>query len=165
MSDDPLNLDEWRIKDLPPQPETMGVKAPPKKRKPFVVKWVPVPRWWKEALRGASGSAYELALIILEEEYKLKHSPFPGEITLSEVATKMPSSTRERARLELVSLGLIEVEQNGNQAFVATKVHPLPKMGSALPENGEQGTVLSFSMSFSYKYRGGVMGGWNRDRW
>ena len=135
MSFDP---DEFRLRgDLPPMPQQPAAKVPPPMRKPFVVKWVAFPGWWIEALEGASAGAHQLALVILREEYKLKHSPFPGAITLSERVTKMPHSTRERARLELVSLGLIEVEQKGNQAFVATKVHHFPKMGSALPKNGK----------------------------
>jgi hypothetical protein len=141
-----FNPDEFRLKgDRPPMPQPKpAAKAPPPKRKPFVVKWVALPGWWIEALEGASAGAHQLALVILREEYKLKHSPFPGAITLSERVTKMTHSTRERARLELVSLGLIEVEQKGNQAFVATKVHHFPKMGNRVP--------LSTSLLCSLEY-------------
>lgn len=100
----------------------LHARAPVKrKRKSFVADFVQVPHRWKKALRGASGSAYELALTILEEQHRIEHSLFPKrELKLSKAVTKMPSGTRDRARAELASRGLILVEWKGNQATVVT---------------------------------------------
>jgi hypothetical protein len=69
---------EFPIKaaDLPAMVEKAAATP---KRKAFVTKWVKVPGAWREALRGASGSAYELALTILAREYRLTRSTFLGE--------------------------------------------------------------------------------------
>jgi hypothetical protein len=91
----------------------------PKKRKPFKAQFVMVPLRWIEALqRSKSASAYQLALVILLEAFKLEaFKRKGGEIILSSTATKMPRNTKTRAAKELADLGLIEIKLIGNQAL------------------------------------------------
>lgn len=93
--------------------------SPSRKRKPFKAQFVMVPLRWVEALqRSKSASAYQLALVILLEAFKLEAFKRKGsEITLSSTATKMPRNTKTRAAKELADLGLIEIKQIGNQAI------------------------------------------------
>jgi hypothetical protein len=91
----------------------------PRKHKPFKAQFVMVPLRWVETLqRSKSASAYQLALAILLEAFKLKAFKRKGsEITLSSTVTKMPRNTKTRAAKELAELGLIEIKQIGNQAI------------------------------------------------
>ena len=100
--------------------------TPPKQlqkreRKPFKVKWFKHPAWWIEVLREASAGAHLLASIVLAEAFRRKY--IKGDIVLSSEMTKMPPTTRKRAAKELVELGLITVEQNGNRAPTVTSIH------------------------------------------
>jgi hypothetical protein len=124
--------------------ETMNLDhlAPPRKRKrkPFKAHWVQMPRWWLEVLQdaSASGSAYQLALVVLAEEFKRRY--VGGEVVLSSEVTRMPHSTRIRAAKELVELGLISVEWDGKRAGTVSgvcfnKKTRIPKKG--LTRNGQ----------------------------
>jgi hypothetical protein len=94
---------------------------PRQKRKPFKGEWFKFPGWWVEVLRGASGPARLLAMIVLEEAFKREH--IGGDIVLSSEVTRMPQTTRRRAAKELVKLGLIAIEQIGNGAPVVTGIN------------------------------------------
>jgi hypothetical protein len=104
---------------------------PKKPRKRFRAEWVKFPRAWMTALgRSKSASTYQLALVILFGALKRKYgnSKHSGDaIVLSSATTGMPHETRRRAAYELVELGLIEIEQDGNQAIRVSKVYCLPR--------------------------------------
>lgn len=86
------------------------------KRAPFKAQFVKLPLRWAEALRRSkSVSTYRLALIILFEAFKRKHTG--GEVILSSAVVGMPRCTKMRATKELVELGLIETNQIGRQAL------------------------------------------------
>ena len=73
-------------------------------------------------LHNAGAGARLLALIILAEAFKREY--MGGDIVLSAEVTKMPPTTRRRAAKEMVELGLITVEQAGNnRAPIVTTVH------------------------------------------
>jgi hypothetical protein len=104
------------------QPDDLAAISPrpaSKRRKPFKAQWVKLPRHWVEALQQSrSVSTYQLALAILFEAFKRKY--LSGEIILSSTTTKMARNTKMRAARELVELGLIEIEQDCNQAARVT---------------------------------------------
>ena len=83
---------------------------PKRKRKPFKAIGSNSRAWWIEVLQdaSASGSAYQLALIVLAEAFKRAY--IGGDVVLSSEVTRMPHTTRKRAAKELVELGLISVE-------------------------------------------------------
>jgi hypothetical protein len=100
-------------------------------RKPFKVNWFKFPAWWVEVLHKAGAGARLLAPIILAEAFKREY--IKGDIVLSSEVTRMPRTTRKRAAEELVKLGLITVERNGNRALTVTavrRVAPQKRMGS-----------------------------------
>jgi hypothetical protein len=107
-------------------------KPPERKRKPFKVEWFKHPAWWVKALQDASASAHQLALVILAEAFRREY--IRGNIVLSAEVTEMAHSTRRRAAKELVELGLIAVEQIGNEA--PTVVHIFRRRCA---KNGVQG--------------------------
>ena len=109
--------------------ETLEPKKAPKRRKPFKVRWVKTPTEWTRRLKGKGGAAHELALYVLERDFERKHKG--GEIILSTTATGLPRQTRAHAVKVLVDLGLIEVEQHGNQAIKVTHLFFLPAGRSA----------------------------------
>jgi hypothetical protein len=109
--------------------ETLEPKKAPKKRKPFKVRWVKTPTEWIRRLKGKGGAAHELALYVLERDFECKHKG--GEIILSTTATGLPRQTRADAVKILVDLGLIAVEQHGNQAAKVTHLFFLSTKGSA----------------------------------
>ena len=96
--------------------DTINTATPArKKRKPFEVSFVKLPELWIERLRHARKvSTITLAHVILREAFKRQH--VGGEIVLSTEATGLSRQVRARAVNELRELGLIETEQNGNQA-------------------------------------------------
>lgn len=97
--------------------ETVEVPtSPQRKRPPFKAQFVKLPLRWAEALRRSkSVNTYQLALIILFEAFKRKHTG--GEVILSSAVTDMPRCSKMRATKELVELGLIETNQIGRQAL------------------------------------------------
>jgi len=102
-----------------------------RRRRPFKVNWFKFPAWWIEVLHNAGAGARLLAPIVLAEAFKREY--IKGDIVLSAVVTKMPRTTRKRAVEELVKLGLITVERNGNQALTVTSIQraaPRKRMGS-----------------------------------
>lgn len=100
--------------------DTINTATPArKKRKPFEVSFVKLPKFWIDQLRHArKRSTVTLAHVILEEAFKRQH--LGGEIVLSTKATGLSRQVRARAVNELRELGLIETEQNGNQAVRVT---------------------------------------------
>jgi hypothetical protein len=89
--------------------ETTGA-IPRTKRAPFKAQWVKLPLHWAETLRRSkSASTYQLAHVILFEDFKQKVFKRRREIVLSSSVTRMPHSTRARAANELTELGLIKV--------------------------------------------------------
>lgn len=93
-----------------------------KTRKRFKVEWVQFPQRWIEVLRQSKRvSTYQLALVVLAEDFKHKH--IWGEVVLSSATTQMPRSTRTEAVKELVRLGLIQARQEGNHAWVVSNVY------------------------------------------
>jgi hypothetical protein len=109
--------------------ETLEPKKAPKRRKPFKVRWVKTSTEWIRRLRGQGGVAHELALYVLERDFECKQKG--GEIILSTTATGLQRMTRIRAVKVLVDLGLIGVEQHGNQAAKVTHLFFLPTGNSA----------------------------------
>jgi hypothetical protein len=108
-----------------------------RKRKPFKVSWFKFPAWWIEVLHKAGAGGRLLAPIILAEAFKRDY--IKGDIVLSSEVTKMPRTTRKRAVEELVKLGLITVERNGNRALTVTaiqQVAPRKQMGSVPKTDG-----------------------------
>jgi hypothetical protein len=91
----------------------------------FRAEWVKVPVAWCAALEQTqNSSAYRLALRILREEFRRKHTG--GEIVLSAATTGMHHTTRNRAARELERLGLIELEGEGKQALRVARVYDVP---------------------------------------
>jgi hypothetical protein len=114
-----------------PMPDAPSARRKRKQRpKPFKARWIQVPRWWLDVLQNASASAHQLALIILAEEFKRQY--IWGKVVLSSEVTKMSPSTRRRAAKELVRLGLIRVEWNGNQAGIVSVI----RFGKKTPTPG-----------------------------
>jgi hypothetical protein len=101
--------------------ETINAGAPSNKRKPFSVQFVKLPTYWIEQLEQSdSPGTFKLAHRILKEKFKRDY--MGGEIVLSSEATGLSRKIRSKAVKELVRLGLIEIEQNGNQAVRVTDI-------------------------------------------
>ncbi len=102
--------------------DTINTATPArKKRKPFEVSFVKLPKFWIDQLRHARKlSTVTLAHVILHEAFKRQH--VGGEIVLSSEVTGLSRKVRSKAVKELVALGLIETEQNGNQAVRVTNI-------------------------------------------
>jgi hypothetical protein len=101
--------------------ETLNAGYHRKRRKSFEFEWVKVPRHWVTGLaRTRSSATYRLAFIILIEAFKRKH--LGGKIVLSFKVTGIPHTTRMRAALELVELGLIEIRTEARKAAVVSKL-------------------------------------------
>jgi hypothetical protein len=96
--------------------ETVDTAAKPRRK--FAARFVQVPYQWVAALRRSrsAGSTYALALAILAEAHRQKSYGRGDDITLSKEVTSLPRNTKVRAAKELAELGLIVIEQNGNQA-------------------------------------------------
>ena len=128
----PISLDKFKSKPAGHvirggkriEVETLEPKKAPKRRKPFKVRWVKTPTEWIQRLKGEGGAAHELALYVLERDFECKHKG--GEIILSTTATGLPRQTRAHTIKILVDLGLIAVEQRGNQAIKVTHLFFLP---------------------------------------
>ena len=96
--------------------DTLNTGTPIKKREPFAVRFVKLPDYWIEQLQKSNNpGSFKLAHRILKEAFKRSH--LGGEIVLSTEATGLSRKVRCRAVRELVKLGLIKIEQNGNQAM------------------------------------------------
>jgi hypothetical protein len=102
--------------------DTIKTSTPAKKkRKPFAPSFVKLPSYWIERLaRSDSPGTFKLAHWILKEWFRRQY--VGGEIVLSTEATGLPREVRRRAVKELLQLGLIETEQNGNQAIRVTSI-------------------------------------------
>lgn len=101
--------------------DTLYTTAPAKKRKPFEGQFVKLPYHWIGRLeRSKSPGTFKLAHRILKEAFKRQY--VGGEIVLSSEATRLSRKVRSKAVKELVGLGLIKVEQKGNQAVRVTNI-------------------------------------------
>jgi hypothetical protein len=95
--------------------DTLNTAIPIKKRMPFAGHFVMLPDFWIEQLqKSKSPGTFKLAHRILREAFQRQY--LGGEIVLSTAATRLSRKVRFVAVKELVGLGLIEVEQNGNRA-------------------------------------------------
>ena len=95
--------------------------APRQKRKPFEARFVKLSDYWIERLKRSNNpGTFKLAHHILKEAFK--HHYVGGEIVLSTEATGLSRKVRHRAVKELTALGLVEIEQNGNQAVRVTNL-------------------------------------------
>jgi hypothetical protein len=96
--------------------ETISAGAPGKKRKPFSVQFVKLPGYWIKQLEQSNcPGTFKLAHRILKENFK-RDCVGGGDIVLSSEATGLSRKVRSKAVKELIRLGLIKIEQNGNQA-------------------------------------------------
>ena len=101
--------------------DTLDTATPAMKRKPFEVQFVKLPDYWIERLeRSNNPGTFKLAHRILKDEFKCQY--VGGEIVLSTEATGLSRKVRSKAVKELVGLGLIKIEQNGNQAVRVTNL-------------------------------------------
>lgn len=101
--------------------DIVNTRTPIKRRKPFKVRFVKLPAYWIERLeRSNNPGTFKLAHRILEEAFKRQY--VGGEIVLSTKATELSRKVRFKAVKELIGLGLIEIEQNGNQATRVTNL-------------------------------------------
>jgi hypothetical protein len=101
--------------------DTINTVTPVKNRRPFKVQFVKLPDYWIERLeRSCSPGTFKLAHRILKEAFK--RDQVGGEIVLSTQATGLSRKVRCKATKELIELGLIEIEQNGNQAVRVTNI-------------------------------------------
>ena len=86
------------------------------KHQPFHVGWVKLSSTWIDRLeQSKSVGTYKLAHRILREDFKRSH--IGGQIVLSREVSGLPPTTTVRAARELVELGLIQIQQNGNRAI------------------------------------------------
>jgi hypothetical protein len=96
------------------------VKPKRRRREKFKADFVKFPETWREALRGSSGTVYDLAHAIIVEAYKCE--VIGGEVKLS--AVKMRKATRAKAAKELVELGLIQLHRDGCKSYQVALVLP-----------------------------------------
>jgi hypothetical protein len=101
--------------------EEITASPPTKPRKPFRLQFVKLPDQWIQRL-GLSNNpgTFKLAHHILKANFKRQH--VGGEIVLSTEATGLSRKVRSKAVKELVRLGLIQIERNGNQATRVTSL-------------------------------------------
>jgi hypothetical protein len=97
-----------------------GMEMPPKRvKRKFKTRWVKLDQRWAEALdRSNSVSTYKLAIKILFEAFKCKHTG--SDIVLSSIVTGMSRCTKIRAANELADLGLVKIVRDGNHALRVT---------------------------------------------
>jgi hypothetical protein len=129
--------------------DTLNTGMPTRKRKPFSVRFVRLPDYWIEQLQESKNpGTFKLALRILKEAFKCSY--VGGEIVLSTEATRLSRKVRCRAVKELVRLGLIKVEQNGNRATRVISIIEKKKKNKApvgsrrergVPSEGTQRTL------------------------
>jgi hypothetical protein len=95
--------------------DTINTATPARKRRKTFEGFVKLSYFWIDRLRHARKvSTVTLAHVVLREDFK--HQRAGGEIVLSTEVTGLSRQVRARAVNELKELGLIETEQNGNQA-------------------------------------------------
>ena len=101
--------------------DAINANTAAKTRKPFEARFVMLSDYWIKRLeRSNSPGTLKLAHRILKEAFKRRY--VGGDIVLSTEATGLSRKVRFRAVKELVGLGLIEVDQNGNQAVRVTNL-------------------------------------------
>jgi hypothetical protein len=101
--------------------EALSTSAPAKKRRLFKVRFVKFYGYWIDRLeRSKNPGTFKLFLCILKADFR--RQIVGGELVLSTEATGLSRKVRSRAIKELVELGLIEIEQKGNQAVRVTKL-------------------------------------------
>jgi hypothetical protein len=101
-----------------------AIPFPRTKREPFKAQWVKLPLHWAETLRRSKRtSTYQLAHVILFEEFKQRAFTRKGEVVLSQAVVGMSQSAKKRAVKELVEFGLIKIVRNGRQALRAIPIY------------------------------------------
>jgi hypothetical protein len=101
--------------------DTVAADSPASKRSSFRVQFVKLPGSWIDRLQQSnSPGTFKLAHRILRESFKCQH--VGGEIVLSTRTTGLSRKVRSKAVKELVGLGLIEINQSGNQAVRVTNI-------------------------------------------
>ena len=101
--------------------DTIKPAAPARKHKAFEARFVQVSDYWMQQLeRSNNPGTFKLAHRILRESFKRTY--VGGEIILSTKATGLSRKVRSRAVKELVGLGLIQIDQKGNQAVRVTNI-------------------------------------------
>jgi hypothetical protein len=101
--------------------DTINTDTPAKKRKPFEMRFVKLTDYWIERLeRSNNPGTFKLAHRILQQQFKCRY--VGREIVLSTEATGLSRKVRYTAVKELVDLGLIVIEQNGNKAVRVTDI-------------------------------------------
>jgi hypothetical protein len=120
--------------------DTFNTDTPAKKHKPFEVQFVKLSSYWIDQLeRSNSPGTFKLAHRILREAFKREYAG--GEIILSTEATGLSRKVRSQAVKELIKLGLIEVEQHGNQAVRVTCILLKEKKNKNRPLLGLRGNA------------------------
>ena len=92
------------------------------KSRQFKARFVMLPARWIEALRGSSGSTYDLANAILLEAFRCEQDWRGRGVVLSSCITRMNRNTKTKATAKLVKLGLIKVKRDGNHAITVTYI-------------------------------------------
>lgn len=97
------------------------------KEKAFEPRWIEVPTYWRKQLEKYNSAAmYQLALRILRQHFLREYHG--GEIILSKEMTGLASATRRWATAQMVEAGMIQTEQQGNEAPRVVKLlHMHPK--------------------------------------
>jgi hypothetical protein len=116
VSDDDFDLSRFKSKKQDRRrveeivAATTVSERPPKKkaRKPFKSKFIQVPMYWREALRGAPGTTFELALDVLAEKHKRDY--LGGDVILSTEVTSLTKDSRHRAARDMVARRLVGLE-------------------------------------------------------
>jgi hypothetical protein len=100
---------------------TLSTCGPAKGPRPFKVRFVKFYGYWIDRLEQSKNpGTFKLFLRILKADFR--RQIVGGELVLSTEATGLSRKVRSRAIKELVELGLIEIEQKGNQAVRVTKL-------------------------------------------
>jgi hypothetical protein len=101
--------------------DIINTATPTQMRKPLGMNFVQLPYFWIDRLmRSNNPGTFKLAFQILKEGFK--RQLVGGEIVLSTEVTELPREVRRRAVRELVKLGLIKIELNGNRAIRVTSI-------------------------------------------
>jgi hypothetical protein len=101
--------------------ETLELKKPRKKHKPFKATWARLTKHWSDQLEQAHGMAtYRLAHRVLHEAFK--RQVVGGSVILSEEVTGLPHTSRRRAIEDMLRLQLFNIAQKGKRAAVVTEL-------------------------------------------
>jgi acetyl-CoA carboxylase alpha subunit len=105
--------------------EVLEKDSPSKQKNDFRSRFTLVPAHWRSALRQMrSAQAWDLAMMILDESFRLKQFKRGKEVTLSgKVTNNMSRTTKIRVAEKLEQHGLIKILERGNRK--ALRIIPL----------------------------------------